>query len=393
MQRIEAYFRDELQKLDTFLLDPDLVLLRLVLDPEMERMPLRYLAGREEQADFPHLLVGLTHPFASAREWSITANGILRAELERNADALGAVGVSIPPLPNGEKPWADFIRGAEMLAESMPDNVGTILFVIAPEAIADDAAFSRSLRYFADAVHSRWLKFVLLEPRLAPRAAELATHPRVRTQTIWLSPEEIERRARGELADGASDPAARRQALTTIGLMAYGRKDYENAEAAQRQALTAALEGGEAVNKALALYNLGNTLLAAGRPEEAVDVLARAASGCAHHKLDQLAPMVYANLGVALHRAGGGEQSFRSLRVARDLFRAKGNLPGEAHVCDTLALLCHEQGRRAEAEQSWRYALSLFDRIDNPAMADVRQSGREDILAKLGHFGYGNAGL
>jgi Flp pilus assembly protein TadD len=102
--------------------------------------------------------------------------------------------------------------------------------------------------------------------------------------------------------------------------------------------------------------------------------------------------MVFTNLGVALHHAGESDQAFQSLKVARDLFCAQSNLPGEAHVCDTLALLYHEQERRPEAEKAWRYALSLYQRITNPAMADVREGGRKDIAAKLEHFGYGHAG-
>jgi tetratricopeptide (TPR) repeat protein len=137
------------------------------------------------------------------------------------------------------------------------------------------------------------------------------------------------------------------------------------------------------VETALALYNLGNTLIAAERPEEAVEVLAHAADGCCHHELDQLAPLVYTNLGIALHRAGAIDLAYRSLKVARDMFQAQGSLPSEAHVCDCLATIYFERGRRAEAERAWRYAVELYDRITNPALQDVRQGGRADILLKL----------
>jgi len=179
------------------------------------------------------------------------------------------------------------------------------------------------------------------------------------------------------------DPAARRRALATVGVMAFGRRDYGKAEAAQRQLVREAKAAYEPVETALGLYNLGNTLIAAGRAEEAVEVLSHAADGCCYHELDQLAPMVYTNLGIALHRAGTVDQAFSSLKVARDMFQAQGNLPAEAHVCDCLAILHLEQGRRPDAEKAWRYAIELYDRITNPAMQDVRRGGRADILVKL----------
>lgn len=179
------------------------------------------------------------------------------------------------------------------------------------------------------------------------------------------------------------DPAARRRALATVGVMAFGRRDYGKAEAAQRQLVREAKAAHEPVETALGLYNLGNTLIAAGRAEEAVEVLSHAADGCCYHELDQLAPMVYTNLGIALHRAGAVNQAFSSLKVARDMFQAQGNLPAEAHVCDCLATLHLEQGRRSNAEKAWRYAIELYDRITNPAMQDVRRGGRADILVKL----------
>jgi tetratricopeptide (TPR) repeat protein len=97
--------------------------------------------------------------------------------------------------------------------------------------------------------------------------------------------------------------------------------------------------------------------------------------------------MVFTNLGVALHRMGAFEPAFSSLKVGRDYFRAQANRPGEAHVCDCLAAIYQEQGRVEEAEQAWRYALKLYDGIVNPAFADLRRSGRADILSKLERLG------
>ena len=40
-----------------------------------------------------------------------------------------------------------------------------------------------------------------------------------------------------------------------------------------------------------------------------------------------------------------------------------------------------------EAEGIWNFALSLYDRITDPLMQDVRDGGRAAILQKLEHFG------
>ena len=40
----------------------------------------------------------------------------------------------------------------------------------------------------------------------------------------------------------------------------------------------------------------------------------------------------------------------------------------------------------------WRYALGLYEGITNPAMADVREAGRADIVSKLGRLGGSSSG-
>ena len=97
--------------------------------------------------------------------------------------------------------------------------------------------------------------------------------------------------------------------------------------------------------------------------------------------------MTYANLGVALHRLGRFDEAFGALRVASNYFRAQGNRPGEAFVCDNLATMHLELGRREDAVRVWRYALGLYDGITNPALADVREGGRADLVAKLKRAG------
>jgi tetratricopeptide (TPR) repeat protein len=430
MGATEEFFAEKLEELEEFLLDPDHCVLRLVIDPEMRRVPVNYLVRREEMADFPHLLLSFAQDFASPERWFKQLLEAFESEIERSQEELRSAGVEVkkPATAPGQeaKPWVRFLGRAESVACSLPDSVASLVFLLEAEKIDDPENFARGVKYLADKTASEWLKFIVIESRLEPVLEDLAEHPKVRSQLFWLSPEEIERRAEADLPseDGSKVkkraaaalmpsftggktgeppsgiaaaaktrpsgpiPCSERLALATVGLMAFGRKDYVKAEKMQKRAVREAKASKDPLETATSLYNLGNTYIAAERPEEAVEALSQAADGCCYHKLDQLTPMVFTNLGVALHRAGSAEQAFDSLKVARDIFRSQNNRPGEAHVCDCLALIYLERERRKEAEKAWHYALTLYDGIENPAMADVKAAGREDIIGKLKHNGF-----
>src|SRR4029077_4974029 len=120
-----------------------------------------------------------------------------------------------------------------------------------------------------------------------------------------------------------------------------------------------------------------------GRPDEAAPVLLSACDLASTHRLNEIAPMVYMNLGIALHRLQQSDEAFESLKVANRFFKAEGSRPGEPFTCDNLATMYHEAGRRDEAVETWRYALSVYEGITNPDMRDVREAGCADIRAKL----------
>lgn len=182
--------------------------------------------------------------------------------------------------------------------------------------------------------------------------------------------------------------AERRQALLTLAIVAFGKRDFPRAEQLQKQVLHEARQASSPNEIALALYNLANVYIETERSDTAVDLLIEAAEGCDFHGLSELAPLVYTNLGIAFHRCDQFEHAFQSLKIARDLFRLRQNLPAEAYVCDCLATIYHELGRREVAEQSWLYAIRLYDQISYAHLEDVRQSGRKSIEEKLKHHGY-----
>jgi tetratricopeptide (TPR) repeat protein len=386
------FFAEQFDELERALLDPDQVVRRIVVDPELRPMVLRYLARRDEDPDFPHVLVGFDAPFRDPITWFDQLAELLRASAVRHAESLLPQGID---LRSATEPIAAMrapercLTMAEGLTQALPDEVGTLVLVLDVAVVDDLDGFRRSIAFLADYIRTPWLKVVVLDPRLEPRLDAFAReHPRVGSQTFWLSPEDLERRAAAQLASLADRPSPeRRQALAMLAGMALARKDHARAEALQRELAGEAEKAGAPLEAATALYNLGNTLLADGRAAEAAGSFARACALCLDHGLGQLASVVYTNLGVALHREGDFDQAFASLKVARDLFKAQNNRPGEAHVCDALGAIYHELDRPDEAAHAWRYALQLYDGITNPALADVRASGRAALEAKLRELG------
>ena len=205
----ENFFVEQFEKLEAFLVDPDRVLLRLLIDPEMRRMPLGFLAARDEAPDFPHLLLHFDAPFDAPFTWFESLSAQLDREIEAFEEDLRAVGAEIAE-PATDRPdrasrnWERFLTRAENLTESLPDNVGSLAFLLEPETIADVENWQRAMSFLADRTGSQWLKFIVFEPRLAPTLSELEEHWKVQTQVFHISPEEIERRAEAVLKEPGS---------------------------------------------------------------------------------------------------------------------------------------------------------------------------------------------
>jgi tetratricopeptide (TPR) repeat protein len=363
----------------------------IVIDPEFRMILLKMLTGLDEQAEFPHVLIGYDGAFTEPVEWFRGLQDTLEAECIAHAVGLAEAGVSAAnaatdPLDRG--PWPFLLR-AECLADLLPDSCGALVFLLDPQRIDDTAGFARAIAFLADNVRSRWLKFMVLDDRLAPRLAELTREQaRSGSQTFWCPPQEIERRLDARLA--AQPPGSSldsRRLRTMAAAVASANNNHAKATALQQQLLQEAIADGTPTEQAMAAYGLANTQLAAGEAEAATQTFMQACQICSEYGLNELAPMAYTNLGVALHRLGEFDQAFAALRIGSTFFRAQGNLPGEAFVCDNLALIYQELDRHDDAERVWRYALDRYNTITNPAMADVREAGRADVRAKLERLG------
>ena len=385
---LTAFFSEQLDRIEDFLGEPAPAVRIVLIDPEMRGILLRMLAGLDEQDDFRHLLIPHHAPFLDSAGWFEGLLGSLNAQIEQHAETLAEAGVEPGPEDSGRSPPWRFLGRAEGLAGTLPEAAGSLVFLIHPDAIEDRKGFARSIAFLADKATSPRLKFLVLDERREPCLAALASgHPNADTQTFWCSPQEMEQRVNAMLEQSAAAPSDRRRALMMAAGFAFSNRDYARAESLQRQQLEAAETGGEPVEQAIGTYGLGNTLLAAGRPEEAAETFLRTCDLCVAHGLNELAPMAYTNLGVALHRLGDFDQAFAAMRVGSRFFKAQGNRPGEAFVCDNLATMYLEQDRPEEAARVWRYAQSLYDGITNPALQDVRESGSADIQAKLDQLG------
>jgi tetratricopeptide (TPR) repeat protein len=377
-------FREQLRALEDFLRSSSTVVRRVLVDGEMRPVLLKMLAGREAEDDFTHIILAYQGPFVEPVSWFVGLQNLLESELKEHGAELTAEGVDIKDHandPEARGPWP-FLRRAERLAEELARVLGALAFLLEPTPLVDRAGYVKSMVFLAQKVRSRRLKFIALEDRKMPTLTELEGTDRVSSQIFWAAPQDLQARMAARLVDpGQTDPAERQQLLGMAAGFAFANRDYTKAEALQREQL--ALPGAQPLQRAVAHYGLGNTLLADGRAEPATATYLRACAVCNDHALHEFAPFAYTNLGVALHRLGRFDEAFRALRVASRAFRAQDNSPGEAFVCDNLAKMHLELGQENEAAKIWRYALRLYQGITNPALADVRKAGLSDLATKL----------
>jgi tetratricopeptide (TPR) repeat protein len=229
----------------------------------------------------------------------------------------------------------------------------------------------------------------VLDSRTSPVLADLEReHQKIGLQTLYLSPDEIERRVREDLQSPASlSPAEQRQYKGLLAGFAFSNRRYDEAAELQRAWASEAEQASAPGEAASAHYNLGNTLLAQSAWPQATEAFCKACALTVAHGVTGLAPFAYANLSISLHRQGQFAQAFASLKVARDMFKAQNHRAGEAFVVDMLAQMYALDGRKAEAEKSWRYCLSLYESMTSSTFTDLRTSGSKDVTEKLANLG------
>jgi hypothetical protein len=384
----EKFFTDQIQQIEAFLWAWAPPVRVIAINGEMREILLRILLGLDQDEKCLHVLLGHSNVFLDPTTWFESLHRELEMQLARNAEEIQSVGMEVPDLDHGAAltaPWR-FVHRAEAAAKVLPEEIGSLAFIIEPERIDDEDGFIRSVEFLADNVKSSRLKFIMVDDRAAPRLDKLAAeHPRVETQVFWLDPRSMQQSIERELASPSAPPSAM---LGHAAAFAAADHDHSRAVSLQwRRIMEVEKEGGAPTDRVIASLDYSRALFDAGHADPAAETLLQACELCSTHQLHDLAPLAYTDLGIALNRAGNVDQSFEALQVGSKFFRAQGNLPGEAHVCDTLAKMHEERGETAEAERVWRYALGLYEGITNPQLADVRAAGVEDIQSKLVRLG------
>lgn len=382
---LESYFPEQFEAVRRYLDEGEAPVRRIVIDPEMEEMFLKAMGRMQEDEGFFHIFLLHRGDCADASAWFDALTAVVEEAVADAAAELAPAMARIEALRRTRDRVSapqHFLQLAEAVADGMPDECGRLCVILAPGE-ADPALYARSARFLAEEARSEWLRFLVLDRRQAPCLQDLGL-PR---QQFWLGPEEIERRVAEDLKSGALPARQRRQYLAMAAGFHVARGEHAEAARLQRQALAEARAGDDPAETATALYNFANSCSAAKRYPEAIRAYTEAADLCVEHRNAALAPFVYVNLGAALHRSGDPGQARASLKVARDMFRAIGHVPGEAHVCDVLGELQHGEGNEAEAARSWRYAHGLYDRITAAHFADLRATGKAGMEEKLRRIG------
>jgi len=385
---LKSYFPEQFAQLEGFFLSATERVRLLRIDPEMRPMLIKALSRMDEDKAFPHALTLYSQPFTEPISYFESLYGVLQKSYEQNA----AQGLKLAAPADDSaslKAPAKFARYASLLAESLPEQIGSLVFILAPDEVADPPNFRKSIAFLAENIRSDWLKVLVLDLRTKPMLEGLeGEQAKIGVQTLYLAPEEIERRVQEDLQAPASLlPEERRQYKGLLAGFAFSNRRYDEAAQLQRAWASEAEQDGAPADAASAHYNLGNTLLAQSSWPDAIEAFSKACELCIEHKVIGLAPFAYANLGIALHRNGEFSQAFASLKVARDMFKAQNHRAGEAYVVDALAQMYALDGRKAEAEKSWRYCLSLYEGMTSTMFADLRASGSKDVLEKLEKLG------
>ena len=387
---LSEFFADQFRQIRAFMVDPKHVVRVLRVDPDLQPMLLKALAKMDDEADNVHAMLHADASFVSPEQYFAALHDQLEAEHTEHAAALEESGVGEIPYfdPAKHHPATRFCLYAAALAEALPDDAGSLVFLVDPESVHDAGAYRHSIDYLARAVDSRWLKFLVLEPRSDERLVGLEDeHDNVGTQTFYMPPDAIERKLEEQAAQPeTADPVQHRRTLGVLAGFAFGRKDYGEAARMQYEWASLAEEDGAPAEAASAYYNLGNTMLESGELPHAEAYFLRCCNLCLEEGVDGVLPLALTNLGVTLFRLNRVEESLQTLEVAYQNFKAQKHRPGEAFVFDTLGSVYYEQQRHDEAEQAWLAAFDLYDGITSEPFADLRESGREDIRSKLERF-------
>jgi tetratricopeptide (TPR) repeat protein len=385
---LKNFFQEQIELLRYLWLNPNQRARCVRLPSDLTPLFMKMLAGLDRDENNQHLTLCCEAPFENHRQYFDALLRELNEELTRWRGPLKAAGFELPQGPGnvrGLPPERMFAIQAATLADSLPDYVGCVVFVLLPDRVADAEAFGRAVEFLAREMPSPWLKFIVVDEDKNPAFDKLEeSDPHFWVQSFQLTPEEIETRVKADLARGTGlSPEERRQYTALLAGFAYARKEYDQAQFLQRRWVEMTGPDDLPAEAANALYNLGNTQVAQEDFPAAEETYSKALELALDHDLNPLLPMILANLGVALYRQKRLEEALRSFQIARDTCKAQNLLPTEAHVLDCMARIYEEDGRLEEAEGCWEMALAIYDGITSETFMRGREGARGAIVERL----------
>lgn len=385
---VQEFFEDQLAQMREFMDEPGRPVRVLAVDEDLKPVLVKMLSGLDNDPNTPHVLIPSDAAFRSPRQFFASLMADVLASYEASAEELLEAGVYEPFGPNDlthDPPEKRVTLYLSALAESLPDHIGSVVVVLAPQEVTNPEGYREALGWLADNTWSQWVKFLVVDDRVDPKAVvPNDPHPLVETQTFYLPPEELERRLRDAVFhDGSLAPNVRRQYTGMLGGFALSRGDFELAATCYEQQAELTQLDKVPAEEAQAHYCLGNVRMQQGDYAAAEESYGRALELSMAQGQPELTGLVLTQLGTALHRQDRGELAAEAFAAARDTAAAADLTPLVALSLDAEAECFRAAGDDREAERCWKEALAIYDRLDGEAVADIRETGRADVLAKL----------
>ncbi|MBL1085733.1 tetratricopeptide repeat protein [Streptomyces actinomycinicus] len=148
-----------------------------------------------------------------------------------------------------------------------------------------------------------------------------------------------------------------------LGTYFEWRRHWDDLITVSSAAQEAAHDAGDRKNEAMALINLGNALVVAGRPEESVDATLRGRDLCRSLGDREGEAAAWNNLGLALRDLGHIDDAVDAHTRSRDLCHRLGDREGEAMAWNNLGLAQEEADRVADGINAYTRALALSQTI------------------------------
>jgi tetratricopeptide (TPR) repeat protein len=388
---LKNFFTAQFELIRLFMLDPNQRVRVVKCDMDLRPLLMKALAGLDNEADNPNVMVCSEVPFETAEAFYDGLTADLVAAYEPWKPQLAEIGYKFRLKPDdlaAFRPRERFVTFAGAMADSLPQCFGSLVLVICPDQVSDPAAFRKAVADLADRTASDWMKYLVIDGRTEPTLDGLGEkRPDLMTQTFHIAPEEIEAQAKLDLKKGGLMPAEVRQYTALLAGFAFARREYADALQMQQSWVEMSARDGGPPEVANASYNLGNTHLAMNDLPAAEAAFGQALDLALDHNLGPLVPMILANLGVTLYRQKRSEQAVQSFELAREHCRAHDLKPTEAHVLDCMGRLYEADGKPAEAAKCWQEALAVYDGITGDAFAEGKAGAVAPLQERLAAVG------